>query len=100
MSKKQENPLQTTGRKDALTAAGRAAPACGSWRPQVWVNVPPALLPCPPEGRKSLPTPCRAHEVVRAHYPSTALQPFFYLSRKELTKPFDLLPKTKKQIKC
>lgn len=46
------------------------------------------------------PPPCRAHEVVRGHYPSTTLQLFCYLSRKELTKPFDLLPKTEKPIKC
>lgn len=88
-------------KKDASSTASRAAPACSSWRPQVLVNAPL----CPPfhvllMARDLCPLPCRAHEVVRGHYPSTALELFCYLSRKELTKPFDLLPKTEKQIKC
>lgn len=60
---------------------------------------------CPPstypwwQGVSAHP-PAEHMKLLEGHFPSTALQLFCYLSRKELTKPFDLLPNTEKEIKC
>lgn len=65
------------------------------------VRIPTAPSSHVPRWQGSLPASSQMEwlKLLEGNYSSTAMQPFCCLSRKK-AKPFDLLPKTKKQIKC